>query len=96
MRLGCCISAVFFAIFRTLAICVLIELLDFKWKDSTPEQHAAFADLVVKCLLKPTKALDVNIRVGLQKCLMCTLPGTAFQASAQCCECFEAMGCDSE
>ena len=55
-----------YAIFRTLAICVLIELLDFKWKDSTPEQHAAFADLVVKCLLKPTKALEANIRVGLK------------------------------
>lgn len=76
----CCLRAVLSG-YRTLAICVLIELLDFKWKDSTPEQHAAFADLVVKCLLKPTKALDVNIRVGL-KCQTCTLPEAEVQACA--------------
>lgn len=28
------------------------------------EEQAAFADLVVKCLLKPTKALDAKIKVN--------------------------------
>jgi hypothetical protein len=51
---------------RTLAICALVELLNYKREGSTMEEQAAFADLVVKCLVKPTKGLDASIQVIIQ------------------------------
>lgn len=58
-----CLAYSFCCFFRTLAICALIELLNFKNEGSTCREQAAFADLVVKCLIKQTKALNASSQV---------------------------------
>jgi len=58
-----CLAKKICCLFRTLAICALIELLNFKKEGSTCRDQAAFADLVVKCLIKQTKALDASSQV---------------------------------